>query len=563
MYRINVSRCFRFQVRVIVLAVACAAAAYAQTLSVLYNFGTKTGDPYNPQNSGIIAQGRDGNMYSTSPNGGTLCFFCGAVFNVPTSGALSTIYSFTSASGGTFPLGGLTLGVDRSFYGTTETGGKFNQGTLFKITSTGTLTSLYDFATIQYPKLDGLYPRSPPVRGRDGNFYGTTSSSTIGYGAAYKITSAGKYTVLYGFTPTGTNGFTPVAPLILGNDGNFYGTTTLGGKTLSSNCFGSNLSCGTVFKMTPGGKVTFLYDFDQVNGADPTGPLVQSVDGNFYGTTAFGGDANGDGVVFKITSAGKITNLHTFNGTDGKQPTAGLVLASDGNFYGVTSAGGATGSGTLFEITSGGVFTKLHDFSSPADGATPEVTLLQHTNGTLYADSLGGGKFSLGTFYSWDAEFPAFIKLVSTTGTVGTSIGILGQGFTGTTAVSLNGSSASFSFVSDTYITATVPNPATAGIVTITTPTGKLSSLQSFIILPSVLSFSPTSGKVGSTVVITGGGLTGASKVTFGGVKATSYTVNSASQITATVPTGAVTGKIAVTTSQGTATSSGTFTVTP
>ena len=153
--------------------------------------------------------------------------------------------------------------------------------------------------------------------------------------------------------------------------------------------------------------------------------------------------------------------------------------------------------------------------------------------------------------------------MVSTTGTVGTSIGILGQGFTGTTAVTFNGSSASFSVVSDTYITATVPKAATVGIVAVTTPTGILSSLQRFIVLPSVLSFNPSSGKVGTTVVITGGGLTAASKVTFGGVKATLYTVNTASQITATVPIGAKTGKIAVTTPQATTTSSATFTVTP
>jgi uncharacterized repeat protein (TIGR03803 family) len=314
--------------------------------------------------------------------------------------------------------------------------------------------------------------------------------------------------------------------------------------------------------MTTSGKVAFLYDFVQSSGAGPAGPLVQGTDGNFYGTTAYGGDANGDGVVFKITSSGKYTNLHTFDGTDGKTPTAGLVQASDGNLYGVTSAGGTNGIGTLFKITTAGVFTKLVDFTT-TDGSSPQVTLVQHTNGILYGEAKSDGKNGLGTFYSYNATLPAFIRPVVNYGKVTAKVGILGQGFTGTTAVTFNGVSASFSVLTDTYLTASVPSLATAGIVTVTTPTGKLSSLQTFIILPSVLSFSPTSGPVGSSVVITGGGFTGASKVTFGVVKATTFTVNSASQITATVPTGAVTGKIAVTTSQGTATSSGTFTVTP
>jgi uncharacterized repeat protein (TIGR03803 family) len=166
-----------------------------------------------------------------------------------------------------------------------------------------------------------MFPIAPSVQGRDGNFYGTTPSSNDGNidGIAYQLTSGGKRTLLYLFA---ANGYNPQAPFILGADGNFYGTTAAGGKTTTSNCFDSTMSCGTVFKMTPAGKVTFLYQFDQVNGAKPLGPLVQGTDGNFYGTTAAGGDANGDGVIFKLTSQGKITILHKFNGTDGKQPTA-------------------------------------------------------------------------------------------------------------------------------------------------------------------------------------------------------------------------------------------------
>jgi IPT/TIG domain len=192
-----------------------------------------------------------------------------------------------------------------------------------------------------------------------------------------------------------------------------------------------------------------------------------------------------------------------------------------------------------------------------------DATFPCNTNAIYLWDRTLGGSHNIGTLYSWDSELPAFIKLVSTSGTVGTSIGILGQGFTGTTAASFNGVPASFTVVSDTYLTVTVPTAATTGNVTATTPTGILTSNQGFIVLPSITSFSPMSGKVASSVVIMGGGMTNASQVTFGGVKATTFTVNSSSKVTATVPTGAKTGKIAITTPAGTATSSGTFTVLP
>jgi uncharacterized repeat protein (TIGR03803 family) len=559
----NLVRLVMLGVVVFALSVILVTPAHAQTFSVMYNFVLTT-DPYNPPFQGLIVQGYDGNLHTTSEYGpypGP-----GAVFTVSPSGTLTTNYDFSTASpSGSFPLSGLTLGSDGNYYGTTHSGGTYGAGTIFKITPTGTLTTLYNVCTIKYPLVEGVYPGSPPVQARDGNYYGTMpySNDGINDGVVYKLTSAGKYSVLYQFKfATGTNGYNPLSPLILGSDGNFYGTTAAGGPTLSSPCYQSVASCGTVYKMSTSGKPTFLYDFVQSSGAGPVGPLVQATDGNFYGTTAYGGDANSDGVVFKITSSGKYTNLHTFDGTDGKTPTAGLVQASDGNLYGVTSAGGANGIGTLFKITTGGVFTKLVDFTS-ADGSTPQITLVQHTNGILYGEAELGGKNGVGTFYSYDATLPAFIRPVVSYGKVTNVVGILGQGFTGTTAVTFNGVSATFSVFSDTYLTATVPSLATAGIVTVTTPTVELSSLQKFIILPSVLSFSPTSGKIGSSVVINGGGLTGASKVTFGGVKATTFTVNSASKVTATVPTGAVTGKIAVTTSQGTATSTGTFTVTP
>ncbi len=366
----------------LVFAFAIPTGSHAQTYSALYEFGGKTGDPLNAQYSGIIAQGRDGDLYSTTPDGGSLCTGgCGTVFKIAPSGTLTVVYNFNFGASGVAPFGGVTLGTDGSFYGTTDTNGKFNYGTVFKVTAGGTLTTLYNFGTCAYPCLEGVYPKAPPVQGTDGNFYGTTTFGIGGgpTGVVYKITPAGKYTTLYAFN--GTSGASPDAPLIQGTDGNFYGTTALGGKTVNPVCYGSNSTCGTVFKMTPAGKVTFIYEFDKTHGAGPIGPVIQGTDGNFYGTTSAGG-TSGFGVVFKLTSAGVLTVLHDFNGTDGQTPDAGLVQANDGNFYGVASAGGTLGFGTIFKITSTGTFKVLYNFEK-THGATPEVTLFQHTNGIL------------------------------------------------------------------------------------------------------------------------------------------------------------------------------------
>jgi uncharacterized repeat protein (TIGR03803 family) len=564
------SRC-RFALTLLVLAVAVlTAAAHGQTYSVLYNFspGTKSGDPANPQYSGTIAQGHDGNLYSTTPAGGTLCGFCGVVFKITPSGTLTHVFDFNDTNGaGYTPFSGLTLGTDGSFYGATDVGGTFNLGTVFKITAGGTLTKLYDFGTCKYPCKEGTHPKAPPVEGRDGDFYGTTTATIDGTdnGVVYKATPTGKFTTIYAFD--GISGGNPNDPLTLGTDGNFYGTTAKGGKSLQ-NCWGSSPTCGTVFKITPAGKVTFLYKFDQTHGAGPLGPLVQGSDGNFYGTTSAGGNAGGDGVVFKLTPLGKLLWTYSLNGSvDGKQPSAGLVQVTDGKgstvaFYGATRAGGSKGFGTLYKITPAGAFSAVHDFDNNA-GAMPEVTLFQHTSGILYGDTNVGGSDGAGTFYSLHDALKPFVRLLPASGKVGAPIEILGQGFKGTTGVSFNGTAASFKVLSGTYLTATVPSGASTGSVTVATPTGTLTSNQIFVVTPFIKSFNPTSGKVGTPVVITGTSFTGTTKVTFGGVPATSFKVNSDIQVTANVPTGAVTGKITITTPSGTAVSAGVFTVTP
>jgi uncharacterized repeat protein (TIGR03803 family) len=520
------------------------AVAHAQTFSVKYNFGTNTGEPNNPQYEGIITQGRDGNLYSTAPGGG---IGSGAMFKITPTGKLTVQHSFDA---GSTPYSGLTLGTDGNFYGTTYSGGTSRLGTIFKITPSGTLAVLYNFTGS-----DGSTPFAPPIQGADGNFYGTTQGGgTNSLGTVYKLTPSGKLTTLYSFD--GTHGNYPYAPLVQGTDGNFYGTTQQGGTA----AYG-----GTVYKITPVGKLTVLYNFDTTHGSGPFGPLVQGGDGNFYGATSSGG-TKGGGVVFSITGTGKLTVLHNINGTtDGADPRAGLVQATDGNLYGVNITGGSANLGTIFSISpiKPYPYKVLYNFDGTT-GANPQVTLLQHTNGILYGDTYTGGTgpCGCGTFFGLDMKLKQFASLVSTSGKVGKTIGILGKGFTGTTGVSFNGSAATFKVVSDTYLTATISNLASTGFVNVKTPGGTLTSNKQFRVTPFIISFSPNSGPVGTPVKISGSSFTGATKVTFSGVKATTFSVDSDMQITANVPTAAKTGKIAITTPGGTATSKNVFTVT-
>ena len=190
------------------------------------------------------------------------------------------------------------------------------------------------------------------------------------------------------------------------------------------------------------------------------------------------------------------------------------------------------------------------------------VTLTQHTAGILYGDTNTFGSHNTGVFYSLKSSLAPYAALLPTSGKVGKSIGILGQGFNSATGVSFNGTAATIKVLSDTFLTAIVPAGATTGIVTVAIPGGNLKSNINFRVVPSIKSFTPTSGPVGTPVIITGVSLTQTTKVTFGGVKATTVTVNSDTQVTANVPTGAMTGKIVITTPGGTAASAAVFTVT-
>ena len=516
----------------------------AQTYTDLHDFDC-TVEGCIPFIGHLMAQGRDGNLYGTLQTGGTANM--GTVFKATPSGTMTTLYNFSGADGEN-PRGGLTLGTDGNFYGTTSLGGVNNLGTVFKITPSGVLTTLHSF-----DGSDGSEPYGGLVQGKNGSFYGTTCGFSPPW-TAFAITSTGKFKTL-------TTGIPPcsLGNLLLGNDGNFYGTGNDGGPS----------GMGAVFRMTPGGTVTILYSFDGPHGQSPNSMLVQGNDGFLYGTTRAGG-AGQYGVVYKLSPTGKLTLLHEFglDPNDGIWLDAGLVAASDGKFYGTTTYGfnpGPTPDGTLFEISnSGRAYSPLHLFADTTHGAFPESTPMQHTNGIIYGLTQEGSiPNNDGVFYSLDNGLPPFVSLVSRWGSSGQRVGILGNGFTGTRSVKFGTGSASFTVVSDTYLTATIPDDGSVGFVTVITPTGTLTSSRRFNVVPGITTFAPASGPVGTQVTIIGSGFTGASKVTFGGAKAATYTVNSGTQITATVPSGATTGNIAVTTAGGSASSRTAFTVTP
>jgi uncharacterized repeat protein (TIGR03803 family) len=546
----------------IVVALFTVVAATAQTYTPLYTYPNTSSDDSGITWPSLLSQGQDGDLYSTIQTNGTYQY--GSVYKMTTSGQYDLLYNFCAEAApcaltGAYPTGGVTLGFDGNLWGTTEAGGKDAAGTVFKITPGGTLTNLYSFTNAK----DDSAPIYPIFQGQDGNMYGVSEEQYDGqFGSFFKLTTKGKITP-YPFSYT--NGSSPNLPT-LGTDLNFYGTTQSGGDT-SCGEFG----CGVVYKATAAGKITVLHEFSgyvsstNYDGSRPIGVLVQGADGDFYGTTYTGG-ANNLGTVFKISSTGVYKLLYSFAGvpTDGSLPIAGLTLGTDGNLYGTTGNGGTVNYGAIYEITSAGKEKLLYSFCSVActDGFSPTTPMVLHTDGTFYGNTAGS---SLGgsVFYSFKVGLKPFVKLVTWSAKAGTTAEILGQGFTGTTAVSFDGVAAKFDNISDTYMTATVPAAALTGAVTVKTSSTTLTSDRNFLVTPQLKSFSPASGVVGTAVTISGVSLTQTTGVTIG-TKTASFTVNSDTEVTASVPVGAKTGEtITVTTAGGTAKSASKFVVVP
>jgi len=348
----------------------------------LHNFAGSTLDGARPV-AGLV-RATNGDFYGTTQSGGlSPCdpFGCGTVFKITANGTLTILYKFDGTDGDE-PIAGLVQATNGDFYGTTQGGGESTAclggcGTVFKITANGVLTTLHSF-----DYTDGSLPLGL-VQATDGNFYGTTISGgafrancttapPTDCGTIFKITPSGTLTTLYSFcsqyiNSTCKDGATPYAGLIQGANGDFYGTTSMGGANDNDICNLYGGGCGTLFKITPSGTLTTLHNFHGTDGYQPYGALIQATDGNFYGTTRSGGGhpnyggpcyPNGCGTIFQISpSSGRLTTLYIFCSqsgcTDGDGPMAALIQAINGTFYGTTLAGGANNDGTIFSLSVG------------------------------------------------------------------------------------------------------------------------------------------------------------------------------------------------------------------
>jgi uncharacterized repeat protein (TIGR03803 family) len=533
----------------VAMITGAAVPAHAQTPTTLHGFEEVPTDACEPVDN--IVQGRDGNMYGIG-------LFCGtnntgAVYKISPTGAESVVYDFPS--NWAYCFSGLTLGNDGNFYGTcfTSPGGN---GSIFKLTPAGVFTDKYDF-TAAYGDTEPLYA---PIQGSDGNFYGTTGYYPYSCGNVYKLTSAGVYTNLHTFTGSDCG---PASGLIQASDGNLYGTLytcTLSGE-------------GCVYKISTAGVLKEIYGFASATGYNPCTGVIQGKNGKLYGATNEGA-ANNFGNIYELTTAGVYTDVHDFDQTTDAscvsnvgRTNVNLLQVTDGSVYGVNGAYGPTGEGSIYKLTSTNVFTDFLFPNPPVDGNAPLSTLIQNTNGLAYGTTPSGGPTSCspcqGTFFSVATSDAPFVNLEPTeiAEKEGAKVGMFGQGFTSASVVKFGGVTATTkTLTGSTYITATVPAAALTAAVTVTTGTTTLTSPQTFKVKPTQTSFTPPSGPVGTSVTITGTGLTQATKVTFNLTTAT-FVVNSDTEITATVPTGAATGKIAITTKGGSATSTTSFTV--
>lgn len=520
---------FEFVKIICLAAVFCLAAAipsHAQTFNVVTDFNPTYGE--NP--SGPQVQGTDGNLYGVTetggntnsicpqPESGTIGAGCGSVYKVTPSGELTTLYEFcskTNCADGAYPIGSLVLGTNGNLYGTTFIGGASNQGTVFEITPAGQLNTLYSFCSLT-SCTDGALPNAGLVQGLNGNFYGTTmlggggTTTSIckpyyydppagGCGTVFEITPAGKLTTLYIFCSESNcaDGDIPSAGLTLGFDGNFYGTAYGGGIVNANLCI--TPGCGTIFRMSQTGTLTTLYKFcTLVKEADP---CLSGENPDITLVQAADGDLYGTaGTIFSITPTDKLTVLHRARWTGG---ISGMIQATDGNFYatqfgGSHKCGEGGPCGDILEFQSSGAYKFLYDFCAQTDCA--------------------------------DGEVPASGLMQATNGILyGTTL-FGGTGIAeGCNVHGVSGCGVVFS-----------------------------ESLNLGPFVRTIFNF----GKAGATVGILGNSLTGASNVTFNGTEAT-FKVISATYLEAEVPTGATTGTIEVTTPSGALNSNVAFQVLP
>ncbi|HLV81249.1 MAG TPA: choice-of-anchor tandem repeat GloVer-containing protein [Chthonomonadaceae bacterium] len=466
---------------------------YAQTETVLHAFdGPPSGGANGYHPVGGLVKGLDGNFYGTTWHGGTNS--TGTVFQVSPSGAFTILHQFSgsiTSSDGAYPYGGLTLGNDGGFYGTTFAGGAYGKGTIYRITSGGDFVPLHSFN----PGNNEGQQAGTLTLGSDGNFYGVTESGgDFNNGTIFQITPSGAFTTLhslaaYDYTSQSyPEGLSPLGTLAEGCDGSFYGTTAWGG--------GSGNGAGTVFKITTSGAYSVLYAFDPSNGMDgetPVGGMVQSANGSFYGTCSQGG-AYYDGTVFKITSGGAETTVHAFNGSDGFDPAASLIRGIDGNLYGTTA--GASENGNIFQIAPNDTVTSIYTFPGSPKGSGPTGSFWQDANGAFYGTTEYGGTYGVGEVYAVQVSIPTpVLKSLSPAsidaGGPAFTLLVKGSSFANNSLVNWNASPLTTTYVSATELKAAVPasliaSPGAAH-VTVATPGGGASTAKTFTILVTTL----------------------------------------------------------------------------
>jgi uncharacterized repeat protein (TIGR03803 family) len=364
------------EIGLVVLGVLCDPAR-GQTVDVVTSFTVPARQPV----AGLV-QGTDGLFYGTTRGGGASNG--GTVFKIDSSGNLTTIHTFGSFNEGMDPEAGLVLASDGKFYGTTQFGGTLGLGAVFRVDTSGNATTLYSFTGKDFS--DGSHPLSPLIQASDSNFYGTTSDGGASdLGAVFKMTPAGAVTIIHSFG--GSDGAYVVAGLIQGSDGKLYGTTESGGS-----------GSGTVFRLdTSGNNFLTLHTFSITDGAGPFAALV-AANGKFYGTTSAGSGTNLYGNVFSIDSGSAFAVVKSFGASDGHASVASLILGTDSNLYGTTSAGGTNDLGTVFKVTFGGTLTTLHSFAS-GEGTRPLANVVQGSDGNFYGTTRDGGTMDAGTVF--------------------------------------------------------------------------------------------------------------------------------------------------------------------
>jgi uncharacterized repeat protein (TIGR03803 family) len=377
---------------------------------------------------------------------------------------MATLHAFNPATDGNSPEGRMVQARDGNLYGANTLGGSGGKGTIFRSDLSGNITVLQSFSGANGSQPFSLFPAS------NGNFYGTDEGGGKA-GLFFRMTLAGALTNIYSFT--NAQG-TPSSPVVQASDGNFYGTTTGGTQD-------------NIYRITKSGVVTIIASFP--SGALPANGLKQAANGDLYGVTQIGNNPAGFGSVFRVTTAGALTTIHSFtNGLDGGVPQTGLVQATDGNIYGTTSQGGSAGGGTIFQITTTNTFTTKHNFIL-ADGIDPETSsagLLQGSDGKLYGVTVSGGTSNGGTVYSYDLGLakpkPRIAGFSPTSGPVGVTVLLSGANFLGASAVTFNGTAATFTVEGASYISTTVPAGATTGAIKVTTPNGTAASKTNFTV---------------------------------------------------------------------------------